>query len=287
MSAILGALEWTQLGFRAFVGFGPRPLALFLLPFLALYVSAWRYARNTKESTVTFFASLAVIILIIVSLSRIASMIAILIVLPGRFWHKSKMSQFAFGLVVGIGLITLWLGSPVVQQRFFPHKRGMIWDRNAIDMLRSVDTQGRKNLWAVTWLSAIQEPILGHGTGSSRVLINKTYPPLEHPHNDYLRILHDAGLVGLVLFLIAWGERLLRHWKKWWWLDKHKQRGARYHMAAFLSGIAMCTSFVTDNTMTYIFVGIPMFLLFALADTVALPQVNSKPALVNENSDHT
>ena len=58
---------------------------------------------------------------------------------------------------------------------------------------------GRNKLWGTTWTSAQTSPIIGHGAGSSDALITNTFVNAGHPHNDYLRLLNDYGLVGLLL----------------------------------------------------------------------------------------
>jgi len=55
-----------------------------------------------------------------------------------------------------------------------------------IESFKSIDTQGRTNLWVLTWNNSFDTPFFGNGTGSAGKLINSRYPPLEHPHNDYL-----------------------------------------------------------------------------------------------------
>ena len=57
-----------------------------------------------------------------------------------------------------------------------------------------------------------QKPILGHGTGTFKqaqikVLKQKNIPDLyiiSHPHNEYLMVTIQLGLVGLLLLLVVW-----------------------------------------------------------------------------------
>lgn len=262
-----GTLETTTRGFRTIFGlsYSPRTLALFLLPILALFVAKWRYDKNIRSRITSFVGTITLTAIIITSLSRAASVIALVIILPSRFirkWYKpSTLFTFLFGLVV----LFYWVSIPSVQMRFFPNGIGSI--KLNIESFRLIDTQGRRNLWAVTWQNAIDKPFFGHGTGSAGQLIYSTYPPLEHPHNDYLRVFHDTGIVGLFLFGVAWILQIFHHWKGWIYYDRRRNQQALYHFAALIATIAICISFLTDNTMTYVFVLIPLFIIYGLADS--------------------
>jgi len=80
------------------------------------------------------------------------------------------------------------------------------------------------------WQSAIgmwrDNPWLGVGIGNYEVLYpNYALPlwqnPLGHAHNYYLNIGAEAGLVGLISYLILWGAALLQSWwaarQEWNW----------------------------------------------------------------------
>ena len=64
------------------------------------------------------------------------------------------------------------------------------------------------NMWAATIESARHHPLVGQGLGSSQDLIERLFG-LAHPHNDYLRLWHDLGLVGLLLLVSVTGLMLL------------------------------------------------------------------------------
>lgn len=63
-----------------------------------------------------------------------------------------------------------------------------------------IDDSGRGMVWIPTIESWLTQPVLGHGAGSSQTVSEQSEFPLNHPHSEYLRILHDAGLIGFILF---------------------------------------------------------------------------------------
>jgi len=63
-----------------------------------------------------------------------------------------------------------------------------------------IDDSGRGRVWIPTIESWINQPISGLGAGSSQTVARESDFPLDHPHSEYLRILHDAGLIGFVFF---------------------------------------------------------------------------------------
>ena len=69
----------------------------------------------------------------------------------------------------------------------------------------------RPQTWSDTINMIKDKPIIGHGPGS----YNYTFPPYRetfkgeriitgHPHNEYLELISDYGLVGFLLFSIGW-----------------------------------------------------------------------------------
>jgi O-antigen ligase len=125
-------------------------------------------------------------------------------------------------------------------------------------------------MWPATFNHALENPIFGWGLGSARLLVAGVLPRKEaeqyHPHNEYLQVFHDMGVVGVILLLLAWILLLTQHWRGW--KAAHLAANylqAKWHMASTLSiGMVLITS-VTDNTLHYTFVVGPVFMLVALA----------------------
>lgn len=258
----LGYVSITELGFVTPIG--RRTLALFLLAVLSISLAWWRLGRSRGERKIGILWSIFLMALILTSLSRTVIVIAAGL-LSITFLRPKHIFQWV--LVIGVGLLifVILFQIPQFRARFF-FEQGSFSD---ILNLERLNTQGRAYIWPVVWRHAMENPITGNGAGSSRLLVN-SFTSLDHPHNDYLRVFHDTGFIGLFLFILAWGERLFRQWKSWVLNEKVRPEVAKYQMAAFLGGLSVVLSFTTDNTLVYTFVTIPVFTVFALADAAIL-----------------
>lgn len=66
----------------------------------------------------------------------------------------------------------------------------------------SLTATGRMNAWSYYWNVFQESPWFGNGVGASIVAgTGVLHPAFRQPHNDYLRILVDGGIVGLCLMV--------------------------------------------------------------------------------------
>jgi len=158
-------------------------------------------------------------------------------------------------LVVGISYLTITHVEPV-RERFFAGDIGATVGGTGINV------EGRDQMWRTILDSWSESPWIGKGAGSSsEVVENALGPGVEHPHNDYLRILHDYGVVGLVLWLLALGQLLWAMCRAWLMADRRNTAEAHPHFAALLSLIALAATMVTDNVVAYVFLMAPLGVL--------------------------
>jgi hypothetical protein len=258
LQAITGQAAYDDEGLASSLGKGP--IALFCLPVLALALSFWRYA---KESKWPIFAMLLSLGLILVTVERMAIVVALLVLTPLRFiaFERAIIRNTLSWTLVSCLAALIVLQAPNVRYRFFEHKENPAFDGEET----IINTSGRTTIWLLTIEDALYKPFVGQGTGSAEVFIRGALPEIDQPHNEYLRIWHDLGVIGLFLMLIAWFGRLIHHFKMWSLFDNTPER-ARPHMAAALATLAMTLSFVTDNALIFIPAQVPVFLLFAIAD---------------------
>jgi len=257
IEGLSGVARYNEFGLVSTMGKGP--IAVFGLPILALALSFWRYEKGKKWP---LFATLLPLGLILLTVERTAAVVALVVLVPLRFvkFERGLIRNVLTWLSVALLAALLVLQAPAVRSRFFELKESSFFDQDA----SIIDTSGRTVIWLVTIDHALSKPFLGHGAGSAEVLTRETLV-IDHPHDEYLRIWHDLGVIGVALLLVAWVGRLLRHFKLWWSLDGSPEL-ARPHMAAALASLALLLSFATDSTLLFTPVQIPAFLLFAIAD---------------------
>lgn len=118
-----------------------------------------------------------------------------------------------------------------------------------------INTSGREYFWQNLLNYYREHPLFGGGMGQAeRVMVQYT-PNINQPHNDYLRILVDSGLVGLILFVIGMLLLIRRLWTLAFRTDtEHRE----LHVASLLVLGAFLISAYTDNPIVYPFVVYPM-----------------------------
>jgi O-antigen ligase len=108
-----------------------------------------------------------------------------------------------------------------------------------------LNTSGRTRLWSATWHAIPEHPIIGHGPGQAQYFIKSRFVTIEHPHNEYLRLLYDTGWIGLALWLVGMLLLLLGCWRRLRVTTDPIRRGT--HLAAVLAIIDLLLGSITDN----------------------------------------
>jgi O-antigen ligase len=169
-------------------------------------------------------------------------------------------------LAVGITYVLVTTVDPI-------HDRIYTGDIQAIGGI-SLNVTGRGEFWSTTWDSYQTAPYFGHGAGSAAELITSVYSAaIGHPHNDYLRLLHDYGLIGAVLWVAGYLGLMVRTWRLWQGRRRSAQSivpsriadEVRIHAAAFLALMGVAIAMITDNPIDYLFVMAPLGLLVGLS----------------------
>lgn len=130
-----------------------------------------------------------------------------------------------------------------------------------------IDTSGRLYNWGLIWES-IQNNIW-FGNGHSVPTSMRNDPQWNHPHNDYLRILHQTGVFGLTLWLLfakdvlKLGNAALHN------LDTCARSTAvsaerLLIQTSLYSFLGVSIMMITDNSIVYSYVTYPMGLLLGL-----------------------
>ena len=145
----------------------------------------------------------------------------------------------------------------------------------------SINASGRTGIWRVvldTWQTS---PWIGRGAGSANADIDAELPVAGisgHPHNDYLLVLHDYGVLGEAFFILGWLFLVYGLHRAW----REAIRGGRAFdamlaLTAFLTVAGLLVAMSTDNPLTYPFVMVPSFFIIgsALGRWAAASRVSS------------
>ena len=268
---LLGAMAFAALSYALIVlgvGFGPdaigasswiaaRSFALYALLGLGLLLGRW-----AMGSRISLYLALALIVIIALSLSRTALVAGVALIPISRFRSPSLRLMWRTAFLSGVTAVLLLY----FVSQLDPLRSRFIGDKSYSDFLSgdaSVDTSGRLAAWGVTLDSYIESPWLGKGPGSANSLVAETLYEfdLDHPLNEYLRFLHDSGLLGLALLLAGCAQLLVFCHRALRKSGTTNPALAGFHWGTFLALVAVLLSMFTDNTSSYLFVMAPLAVL--------------------------
>lgn len=222
---------------------------------VALIGIGWFLAEHRARRKHAMWWALALLVAIAISLSRSALAAGSIVVIgtfiaaPGR--HRIR--SFIVGLVLisaGSWAIASW--SPL-------HDKFFTGDLSLSAGGVTVNAEGRTEVWRELWSEVPNAWLLGHGPGAASALSVQISPAFDQPHNDYLRLIYDFGVIGSALF--AWLTlRIAR-------LLKRAMRigpPSIAPLAARIAGLTILIVMITDNPLDYPFVMIPLGALIGL-----------------------
>jgi len=155
------------------------------------------YAVNRKKSLVHWIAGAAIPI---IALTRMA-ITATGMTMPFTFASLSLKKRVIFLIIVGIFGVTLFY-TERVQTKMFYSGQGEIRDLKFENP--DLFTAGRSRLWDLMIEEIKAKPVWGHGGNASEEFVFLvTWNTLAHPHNDWLRLLYDYGVVGTSVFVFC------------------------------------------------------------------------------------
>ena len=219
--------------------YGARSIAGSLLPAIVAAIASIAVLKRSRWPLVLMFLALGL------SLSRSALAIALIMLMTFAFRGKKgaallKSVLFSGGLLVGV--ILLYTYYEPFRNRF---EQGDGYEVGGF----TLGSSGRTNLWGATYEHWLQSPWVGFGAGSSEVLTMQRFN-ITHPHSDYLRLLHDYGILGLALFVVAVVGMGYAAWKRY-----RASRGVdqAIHLAALLGVLQLLLFMVANNPIVNVF----------------------------------
>jgi O-antigen ligase len=275
-----GSLALGGIGSGAVIG--NRSFGLFGLVMIAWAASGWRYGVRRAGTLALLTAAF-----ILLSLSRTAFAATLLVLCV--VWIDPRTTR---GWLRPLGAAAAAIATAYAASVYIKplHDRIYTGDLQQITGGIALNVTGRTDLWGTTWRSYLNAPYFGHGVGSADTLITRVYGSgIGHPHNDYLRILHDYGAVGGMLWFVGYAWLLRATWRAWQRpiaertvVSEPQEEGRlelsasgrehmrhrpelRVHAAAFLSLFGVALAMITDNVISYLFVMGPVGVLVGLS----------------------
>ncbi|MBZ5637055.1 MAG: O-antigen ligase family protein [Acidobacteriia bacterium] len=234
-----------------------RSFGLFAVYGVANQLAKWRHGRKQG-----LLWAVLITVLIGVSESRLALGVAVCLFpisqIPVRGWI-----QWAKAAVVAVSVAALSYAAfnyfDALRDRFLKGDVSLrIWDV-------SINASGRTAFWRATLDSWRESPLVGKGAGSSENLIESVFVTISHPHNDYLRILHDYGFAGTVIWAAGILTLLVSLWHAWRHASQVFHAVPQLYLAGFLMLIAFVLSMTAENPIVDIFATAPVGLVVGCA----------------------
>lgn len=243
-----------------------RPYALFAGLSTAAAIGMVRYKLG---SWFPVFITAAIIFL---SLSRTSLASVLVIVAVSGMAQKRGLANVKAllpGILIFLIFCSAVLNFAPLRQRFFLRQDVRGSDAGAED----INTSGRGVIWAATMNSATRSEkdlIVGQGPGSSERFVAAWFPEsASHPHNDFLRVLHDYGAIGLVMFLISCVSLISRSWIAWSVADRRRSVLGVFHCTAFCGQLFFMLLMLTENPIVYPFAVIAVGIMSGLSAGIA------------------
>lgn len=254
--AVIYVLAIPVLGFGHTEVFAPRSLAGFLLIGIAIHCGYWRHGSRND-----FWFALFLYAVVVLSLSRAAMGMGLGVFILAQMSLSSFTGWVRLTAILAVAIA----GTVVLLQTFEPLKqRFFSGDLSASVGGVQINTMGRIAAWTTVINSAMEAPVVGKGPASSTEALANLHAGIEHPHNDYLRIWHDYGVVGLLLWFGAFGSMMVacrRQYKRFQqWGARETSLGA----ATTLAQVTLLALMLTDNVLIYFYNMVPIFILSGL-----------------------
>ncbi|MCM8795463.1 MAG: O-antigen ligase family protein [Candidatus Omnitrophica bacterium] len=180
--------DFSTLGFNRIYATTPHPnaYAFYLMVMLIFSFTLYLYSSSLRKKISLFFFAIAILLSLILTYTRGAwfgAFLGLTILLLSTF----KRNDAFLSLVIIILLI-------VMSGFFFP--------RIPYRLFELTDSwRWRMRVWMINFEKFLRRPLIGYGIGSSNIIGKQKTGYVVSPHNDYLRLMVEMGLLGFCAFL--------------------------------------------------------------------------------------
>jgi len=121
----------------------------------------------------------------------------------------------------------------------------------------TINTSGRTYIWSIVYESAQTNLIFGLGQDGPPEMLK--YPKWAHPHNDYLRLLHHNGIIGLILWLFFFINIFSFLLKRIKYTNNNYYKS--YYLFNFIFLVSILIIMITDNPIVYSYIMYPLMII--------------------------
>lgn len=207
-----------------------------LSPILFYYLEPKTFFRKALR-----FVSIAILLVALFQTGSRGAMLG-MIAIFFLIFLKSKQK-------LRIGIASMLLAPVVLSVFYFSSiETETTMERLKINDVRSLQTysSGRLGLWQKVIEDIAKRPILGYGFNShEKVFLDHRGHRGTSPHNEYLYILFNLGMVGLLLYL-------LYHYQLWHYFKKRKNLRLATACYLGLTGYLIHTAFSQPHSVNYL-----------------------------------
>jgi O-antigen ligase len=197
----------------------PNAFAFSLIVGLASLAMLYAMTTSIKEKCWYVLLSFVYFFLLVFTFTR-SAWVAIALVAVGVLWIYAR--KLLIPLILSVVMIVF--SFPLISNHSSDVYNINLYENPLIQRLQPETNEAdgsflwRQRIWRETFPAFFNKPIFGYGIG--------TFPGVRRPlvsfesdltgleaHNDYLRILIELGLVGLILYVSIFSNILWRSWK--------------------------------------------------------------------------
>ena len=169
----------------------------------------------------------------------------------------SAVAQRSYRAIAGAAIVAVLVGVPFVPPvlertlGFVPTPKELFTVmRSPAVLYEAINWQGRDALWPIVYGSFSGDRLTGLGLGSSSAVLRQYMPAQVGyvPHNEYLRLASEAGMIGVGLFFVAMMTWLVSAWRAGL---GQSQRAREFALAAVASILGWAMVAITDNPFDY------------------------------------
>jgi len=238
--------------------FKTKKITFFFLFFLFSFFLFWSFVR------ISMFALITAVALIILMLS------------------KNIIIKLMIPVVIIVVFVMCFFTMDKFRNRMFKSDKvtlETVLSSNAKNIDDLIYTSGRTALWREVYKEfIIQAPLLGHGIGSTDSWLDRKKK--GRLHSEYLRIVCDTGLVGLVLYVFAILQFYLLLIVNYF---RNNNELVRVYCVRALAGLTFYViTLMTDNSLNYISefaLYVFSYLAFAFISTRRLENISEPSCL--------